>query len=76
LDFEAVRLVQQILPSLTAKGKTIIISSHIPESLTTICKSISLISNGEIEFKTNQSQFDRLKEMIDFHSGFESVDLI
>lgn len=76
LDFEAVRLVQQILPSLTAKGKTIIISSHIPESLTTICNSISLISNGEIEFKLDQSQFDRLNEMIDFHSGFETGELI
>lgn len=76
LDFEAVRLVQQILPSLTSKGKTIIISSHIPESLTSICNSISLINNGEIEFKLVQSQFDRLNEMIDFRSGFESGELI
>lgn len=72
LDFEAVRLVSHIIPSLSAKGKTVIVSSHIPESLTNICNSISLIRNGKIEFKIRQPQFDELQNMIDFHAGFEN----
>lgn len=75
LDFEAVRLIQHILPKLAAKGKTIIISSHIPESLTAICNTISLIRNGNIEFKTDHSQFLELNELIDFHSGFKPEDI-
>jgi len=75
LDFEAVRLVQRVIPSLAAQGKTIIISSHIAELLTTICNSISLIQNGKIEFYIGQPQFDKLQEMIDFHGDFESVEL-
>jgi len=71
LDFEAVRLVTQILPLLAAKGKTLIISSHIPESLTNLCNSISLIRNGKIEFKIRQPQFIELQNLIDYHGGFE-----
>lgn len=71
LDFEAVRLVSQILPSLASKGKTVIISSHIPESLTTICNSVSLIRNGKIEFKIRQPQFAELQNLIDYHGGFD-----
>jgi ABC-type multidrug transport system ATPase subunit len=56
---------------LAAKGKTVIISSHIPESLTNLCNSISLIRNGKIEFKIRQPQFIELQNLIDYHGGFE-----
>ncbi|MHC1774685.1 MAG: ATP-binding cassette domain-containing protein [Lentimicrobium sp.] len=75
LDFEAFRLVQQIVPSLAARQKTIIISSHIPESLTPICNSISLVSKGNIAFKIGMPQFDKLPEMIDLHSSIETLKL-
>ncbi|MFH1121696.1 MAG: ATP-binding cassette domain-containing protein [Bacteroidota bacterium] len=74
LDFEAVRLVQQILPLLVAKGKTIIVSSHITESLTAMCNSISLIRNGEIGFSIERERFGELNEMIDFHGRIEAGD--
>jgi ABC-2 type transport system ATP-binding protein len=75
LDFEAFRLVQQIVPLLAARQKTIIISSHIPESLTPICSSISLLSNGTIAFKIGKTEFDKLPEMIDLHSNSETMEL-
>jgi ABC-2 type transport system ATP-binding protein len=75
LDFEAVRLVQQILPLLAIKSKTVIISSHITESLTTICNSISLISSGKIAFKTKQPEFDSLQDSIDLYCHTETGEL-
>jgi ABC-2 type transport system ATP-binding protein len=75
LDFEAFRLVQQIVPLLAARQKTIIISSHIPESLTAICNSISLVSNGNIAFKITKPEFDKLPEMINLHSNTEIMEL-
>lgn len=75
LDFEAFRLVQQIVPLLAARHKTIVISSHIPESLTPICSSISLVSNGNIAFKSGKPEFDKLPGMIDLHSNTETMEL-
>ncbi len=75
LDFEAVRLVQQILPLLADRAKTVIISSHIVESLTMICNSISLISNGNIAFKIGQTAFEKLQENIDRHCIAETGKL-
>ncbi|MCB9016282.1 MAG: ATP-binding cassette domain-containing protein [Lentimicrobiaceae bacterium] len=64
LDFEAVRQVQQILPVLAARGKTIIVSSHITESLTSVSDTISLINQGKIDFSLKQNQFDQIEQMI------------
>ncbi|MBK6347809.1 MAG: ATP-binding cassette domain-containing protein [Bacteroidales bacterium] len=74
LDFEAVRLVQQVLPLLASKGKTIIISSHIAESLTAVCNSISLLRNGEIGLQIRKDSFANLSEMIDLHGGIKTED--
>lgn len=77
LDFEAVRLLQQILPALALKGKTVIVSSHITESLTTISQSISLIREGKIDFTMYKDQFDGLEEKIlaSGSPGFDAADL-
>ncbi|HRW69852.1 ATP-binding cassette domain-containing protein [Lentimicrobium sp.] len=65
LDFEAVRIVQQIIPALAAKGKTILLSSHIPESLTSVCHTISIIKEGKIDFTLQKNEFGRLSELLD-----------
>ena len=69
LDFEAVRQVQQILPALASKGKTVIVSSHITESLTTISHSISLLREGKIDFTLQKDQFGDLESMIQSSGG-------
>ncbi|KAF5061486.1 ABC transporter ATP-binding protein YtrB [anaerobic digester metagenome] len=68
LDFEAVRMVQQIIPALAAKGKTILLSSHIPESLTSVCHTISFIRDGKIDFTLQKDEFGKLPELIDAES--------
>lgn len=74
LDFEAVRQVQQILPALAVKGKTVIVSSHITESLTAICESISMIREGKIDFTLPKPQFSGLEERI-AASGIDSAGM-
>ncbi|KAF0198779.1 MAG: multidrug ABC transporter ATPase [Bacteroidetes bacterium] len=74
LDFEAVRLLQQVLPLLASRGKTIIISSHITESLTSVCHSISLLRNGEIGLKIESEMFGQIIEMIDFHGEIKTEE--
>jgi len=74
LDFEAVRLLQQVLPLLANRGKTIIISSHITESLTAVCNSISLLRNGEIGLKIDRELFGQITEMIDFHGEIRTEE--
>lgn len=49
IDMETVHLIKIILKKLNDKGHTIIVTSHILESLTTICDSISYLHDKKIE---------------------------
>ncbi len=70
LDVESVSVLQIILRKLVAKNKTIIITSHIIESLTTICDSISLLQDGKICKTYSQAEFNELTESI--HSEIDA----
>jgi ABC-2 type transport system ATP-binding protein len=48
LDLETVKLVTIVLSQLKNQGKTILITSHIIETLTTCCDYIHLLTNGTI----------------------------
>ncbi len=48
LDLETVKLLQIIILQLKAQGKTILITSHIIETLTSSCDCIHLLTNGNI----------------------------
>lgn len=51
LDIEAARVFSTILKKLASNGKTILVSSHILETLTSISDKIHYLKNGKI-FKT------------------------
>jgi ABC-2 type transport system ATP-binding protein len=63
LDVESVSVLQIILQKLVKKNKTIIITSHIIESLTSICDSI-LLKFGNICNTYNQAEFEILTKSI------------
>ncbi|MGZ7119945.1 MAG: hypothetical protein ACXVH2_09555 [Methanobacterium sp.] len=44
--------------------KTIIITSHILESLLPICDSISYLNDGKIEFTKKRNNFDEIENEI------------
>ncbi len=63
LDVEMCRILHLILMQLKDKGKTIIISSHIIETLTNLCDYIYYLSNGAIKSicdKTNFADFETM----------------
>ncbi|HEX5002684.1 MAG TPA: ATP-binding cassette domain-containing protein [Bacteroidia bacterium] len=48
LDMESVRILTQVLKLLRAKGKTILITSHILSSMTEVCDTLTIIRNGRV----------------------------
>ncbi len=66
VDIESNEKISLILERLKAQGKTIIISSHIIQSLTKICDKISYLNNGVIERTYDKKTFPELeKELAD-----------
>jgi len=57
LDIETCRIIRTILLRLKAKNKTVIITSHIIETLTNLCDYIHFLEKGEIKFTKDKSGF-------------------
>lgn len=64
LDLESVHLLTMILTQLREKGKTILISSHIYETLTSSCDFIHYISEGQIEHSYSKDKFEKLRTLL------------
>ena len=64
VDIETVQKFKLIIKKLKEKGKTIIISSHILETLTSICDTISYIEDKKVKFKAYKDK-----------EGFESLEM-
>ena len=63
IDLETVQKIKTLLLKLKAK-KTIIITSHILESLLPICDSISYLNDGKIEFTKGKKNFNEIENEI------------
>lgn len=63
LDFEAVKITQRILQKLSESGKTIVVSSHIPETLIQICDTLSMMDKGKIAFQLGPQDFDTFEAL-------------
>lgn len=76
LDFESVIITRNVLKKLAESGKTIIVSSHIPETITMPCDTLSLIDQGKIKFKVNRDEFDRLEQLADIKNNENILPVI
>lgn len=63
VDLETVQKIKTLLLKLKSI-KTIIITSHILESLLPICDSISYLNDGKIQFTKNRNNFDEIENEI------------
>lgn len=63
VDLETVQKIKTLLLKLKIK-KTIIITSHILESLLPICDSISYLNDGKIEFTKEKKNFNEIENEI------------
>lgn len=62
LDIESVRLIRSILLNLKQQNKTIIITSHIIETLTNLCDFIHYLEGGIIKYSKGKEDFDSFEE--------------
>lgn len=66
LDIETCRVIRMILLRLKEKHKTIIVTSHIIETLTNLCDHIHYLEDGQIKYSRDKSGFaDFEKEVFD-----------
>ncbi len=64
LDLESNELLKEILLRLKAKGKTILVTSHILETLTSVCDTIHFLKEKTIDRSFEKNEFEGLKNHI------------
>lgn len=64
LDIESSRILSLIIQRLKEKNRTIILTSHILESLTNICDYIHYLEAGKISFTRDKDNFANLEKEI------------
>lgn len=69
LDIETCRIIRSILLRLKDKGKTIIITSHIIETLTNLCDYIHYLEKGTISYSKGKHDFAEFAREL-----FESIE--
>lgn len=76
LDIETCRIIRMILLRLKEKGKTIIITSHIIETLTNLCDFLHYLENGNISLTTDKDGFKAFEKEVFEHIEQKNVDLV
>lgn len=76
LDIETSRIIRMILLRLKEKNKTIIITSHIIETLTNLCDFIHYLEAGEIKFTRDKSGFSEFEREVFDKIENDNVELI
>jgi ABC-2 type transport system ATP-binding protein len=64
LDMETNQQMKMIIKQLKERQKTILITSHIMESLTSICDSITYLKDGKVEFTAPKMEFEGIEQKI------------
>lgn len=76
LDIESSKILSLIISKLKENGKTIIVTSHILESLTNICDFIHYLDNKVISFTRDKNNFANLESEIFNEMEAEHKELI
>lgn len=64
LDLESTTVLKLILDELRKSGKTVIITSHVYESLESVCDCIHHLDNGKIQMSYDKSSFHVLSGLL------------
>ncbi|MDK2979367.1 MAG: type transport system ATP-binding protein [Bacteroidales bacterium] len=76
LDIETCRIIRMVLLRLKEKNKTIIITSHIIETLTNLCDYIHYLDNGEIKYSKDKQGFSEFEREVFEKIENENLELI
>lgn len=64
LDLETCRILRSILLRLREKDKTIIVTSHILETLTNLCDFIHYLEDGQIKYSKRKEEFEEFEQKL------------
>lgn len=64
VDLESNEKIKLVLKRLQEHGKTIIVTSHILETLTSICDQISILYKGQIDRTASPEAFDEIGDYL------------
>ncbi|MFA5648571.1 MAG: hypothetical protein WC951_09715, partial [Bacteroidales bacterium] len=73
---ETCRIIRTIFLGLKEKGKTIIITSHIIETLTNLCDYIHFLEGGKILFSKEKNEFEEFEKELFQNLENKSAKLI
>lgn len=76
LDIETCRIVRMILLRLKERNKTIIVTSHIIETLTNLCDFIHYIEAGQIKYSRDKSGFLEFEKEVFDKIENKNIELI
>ncbi|TKG92813.1 ABC transporter ATP-binding protein [Puteibacter caeruleilacunae] len=76
LDIETCRIIRMILLRLKQKGKTILITSHIIETLTNLCDYIHYLEGGAIKNSNDKQGFSAFEREVFDKIENDNVDII
>ena len=76
LDMESSQILRLILQQLKATGKTLILSSHILDSLTNVCDCIHYLESGTVKHSRDKAQFKELETELFSIVADENMDAI
>jgi len=74
VDLDSNLIIKSIIKKLKSIGKTVIVSSHIYDTLTQVCDSISILDKGKIVKRVHQSEYDQLESILVNSTVDEMVD--
>ena len=76
IDLETTQKIKIIINALREQGKTILLTSHILESLTSLCDNISYLHEGQIQHRFDRAEFATMEEEIFEHFRAENEALV
>jgi ABC-2 type transport system ATP-binding protein len=76
LDIESCRIIRQVLINLKEQNKTILVTSHIIETLTNLCDFIHYMVKGKIKFSKDKSGFGEFEKELFASIESKNEDLI
>jgi ABC-2 type transport system ATP-binding protein len=76
LDIETCRIIRLILLRLKDRNKTILITSHIIETLTNLCDYIHYLEKGRIKYSHDKSSFAEFEREVFEKIEKENIELI
>ncbi len=76
LDIETCRIIRSIVLGLKEKNKTVIITSHIIETLTNLCDYIHYLEDGKIKYSKEKNEFKEFERELFENLENKSIKLI